>query len=313
VRLVADIGGTTLRVACTGKDGTLGLVERRAVADYKSFPDALDACLEALAPPEPPVEAAVAAAGPPDCEGIRLTNAPWIIRADEIAPRVNGGKVRLFNDLEAVALALPQLGAGDVAPLGAAGAGAGENRLLAVNVGTGFGAAVAVPLKAGGWTAWPGEAGHMALGAVSPDEAQAWERMAPPPQTVEDVLSGRGLAALYAALAGASASGTAASVTTPETVFARASTEPAARETIARFTELLGRVAGDLALATGSWGGVYFCGGLVAGWRAAADVDRFRAAFEAKGAMNARMSRVPAFAVVAENIALRGLASVPLD
>ena len=76
------------------------------------------------------------------------------------------------------------------------------------------------------------------------------------------MLSGQGLARLHARLAGAH--------DVPRrrygTVFARAAGDPAAARAVDMFTAVLGRIAGDLALATCAWGGVYLCGSVAVAW-----------------------------------------------
>jgi glucokinase len=113
-----------------------------------------------------------------------------------------------------VALALPHLGEGDAEVL-RAGAAAGPR--LALNVGTGLGGAVAVPVV-GGWTALAAEPGHMRFGAVT----EAERALLPMVETVEDLVSGRGIAELHRRLAGHAAAIPA------EAVLARAGEDPIA-------------------------------------------------------------------------------------
>jgi glucokinase len=172
--------------------------------------------------------------------------------------------------------------------------------MIAVNVGTGFGAA-AVIWRDGRWYTCPSESGHMTLGAV--------DAVALPADTsVETVLSGNGLAKLYARLTG----GRHIAAQQASDVLAMAGRDAAAARTVELFTDILGRVAGDLALATAAWGGVYLCGSVATGWAAIADAGRFRAAFVRKGPMRPRMLKVPTAVIRRDNVALFGLAMLPL-
>jgi glucokinase len=72
-------------------------------------------------------------------------------------------------------------------------------------------------------------------------------------------------------------------------------------------TQLLGRVVGDLVLASGAWGGAFLCGSVVRGWSSVADPERFRKVFERKGAMSGRMRGVPTAVITHPNPALIGL------
>ena len=71
-------------------------------------------------------------------------------------------------------------------------------------------------------------------------------------------------------------------------------------------------LAGDLALATCAWGGVYFSGSVATAWSTVADVAQFRAEFTRKGPMQTRMRQIPTAVIRRENAALFGLAMMPL-
>jgi len=280
-RLIADIGGTNARFAFAGPDGAAGPVTALAVKDFPSF-DAALAAFVANAGGAPFASAAIAAAGPRDGDGIRLTNAPWTIRPSAATALQPAAAVGIFNDLEAVALALPHLAPDDAETL-AAGATKPGAPLLAFNVGTGLGAALAVPGH-DGWRALATEAGHMRFAPTTPSEAA----LAGDAHSYEDILSGRGFKLLSARLP-----------------------DPAERRRI--FSGLLGRVAGDVALATGAWGGVFFCGGVLSTWAENVDFDALYAAFRDKGAMAERMAAIPLRRIVHEAPALAGLAHARLS
>ena len=83
--------------------------------------------------------------------------------------------------------------------------------------------------------------------------------------------------------------------------------DPIAAATVQILSSLLGRIAGDLVLATAAWDGVYLCGSVAQGWASVGDVAAFRAEFERKGAMSSRMSQVPSLMITASEPALLGL------
>jgi glucokinase len=119
-------------------------------------------------------------------------------------------------------------------------------------------------------------------------------------RTVEDCLSGDGIGRLHAA------HDTTGGERTADAVFASAASEPAAARTAQMVSRLLGRVTGDLVLATAAWDGAYLCGSVARAWLAVADVTAFRAAFEDKG-LRAHMARVPTYAITVPEPALLGL------
>ena len=300
-RLVADVGGTNVRFAIADADGVLDRVKIFQTAGFPTFPDALSAYRTDAGELREINACAVAAAGPVDGNVVKLTNNAWIVDGAKISAMMNGVPVAVVNDLEAVAAALPHLTSDDLTTLGPIAPVRPERRtMIAVNVGTGFGAA-AVIWRDGCWYTCPSEAGHMTLGSV--------EGLAMPPDTsVEDVLSGSGLTRLRERLAGQAGNAARAS-----DVFAEAGREPVAARTVEVFTAVLGRIAGDLTLATCAWGGVYLCGSVATAWAAIGDIARFRAEFTRKGPMRARMREVPTAVIRRDIAALYGLAMMPIS
>jgi glucokinase len=300
-RLVADVGGTNARFAIADDVGRLQRAESYATADFRTFLDALSAYRSAAGGLNGIGACAIAAAGPVDDGVVKLTNIDWTIDRAKIAAALPGAAVAVVNDLEAVAAALPHLTPADMVTLGDVAPVQGERRtMLAVNVGTGFGASSAI-LRDGRWYTCPTESGHMTLGAV--------EAVALPTDTsIETVLSGAGLAKLHERLTG----GRHIAPQQASEVLAMAGRDAAAGRTVELFTNILGRVAGDLALAHAAWGGVYLCGSVATAWAAIADAARFRADFVRKGPMHTRMLKVPTAVITRDNVALFGLAKMPL-
>ena len=105
--LLADIGGTNARFAVVDRPGDApGPMLRLATAD---FPDAETAFAAALAHfGITPGTLIFASAGPRAGGRIPLTNADWTVDIEALAARLGSCGV-LFNDFEAVALALPFL------------------------------------------------------------------------------------------------------------------------------------------------------------------------------------------------------------
>jgi glucokinase len=299
-RLVGDVGGSNARFA-RGEGGALRDRRSYSVRDFPAFHDALGRYLADTGGVDGCHSAAIGLAGPVDGGRGKLTNAPWIIDEKDAARQL-GAPATLINDLQAVALALPHLAEDDLTPLGTATRASAERRtMLALNVGTGFGAASLVPAGSG-WVACGCEPGHMALGAIDAEQLAVIEGI----PTVEDLLSGRGVKALYTRVA----KGHGAEPHTEWTgadVFRNARQDRVAAETVRHFTLLLGRIAGDLVLAAGAWGGVYLCGSVIDGWAEAADIGLFREQFERKGAMSDRMPGVYSGIVIPDDAPLIGL------
>jgi len=309
--LVGDVGGTNARFALSDKPGCLREFRSYHVEDYPNFTDALVAFLTAVgmggSSSRSPTAVRIAAAGPIDESGsVTLTNAPWRISEADIRGAAGGARARLFNDLEAVALALPHLGDADVAPFGGSIADPLRGNRLAVNVGTGFGVAAAV-VHEGSWSSIASEGGHMTFAARTAAE----EALLPHVQSIEDVLSGDGLVHLYRIRCGSRARDAARGDMTASAVLEGCATDPVARDAVMIFTDLLARICGDLVLAHGAWGGIFLTGSVALAWAHVAEPARFREIFASKGKMADRMRRVPTRLILAPQPALLGLSYGP--
>jgi len=298
--LLADVGGTNVRFAMSRHAGQIENVCAYAASSYPQFSDALGAYLAEVTVRGCSLAGVrIAAAGPVEQGFVDLTNLPWRIEVAAIEKQV-AAPVRLLNDLEAVAAFLPYVRDRDVTSIGADWRIGPPATRLAINIGTGFGAATAHHIDPGGWAITASEAGHMTLG---PGAFSCWRDDAELRHAVEDFLSGPSLVAWYRRRLG-NAGGEAASAAQ---VFAQASSNPRVAKLVDDFTQALGCVAGNLALAYAAWGGVFLCGSVVNGWKAAADAAAFRAAFCDKGKMRHRMTAVPTWQLVVPNPALLGL------
>ncbi len=300
-RLVADAGGTNVRFA-RAKEGK-GLVEPRTypVSRFPAFMSALAAYLEETGGWDGCIGAAIGAAGPVESGTATLTNLGWAISEAEVAASI-GAACALINDVQAVAFSLPSLSKADITILGPLAPDlTSARRLLAANIGTGFGAATLVK-TACGWTSCPSEAGHMSLSLPHGVESSLRHKF----PSVEHLLSGRGLCNLRAAFANDAEPHDAAQIV------ARADGDPHCAAALRLFTEVAGKVLGDLVLAAGAWDGVFLYGSVAKGIAGTADHSLLRQAFEEKGPMNAWMKRIPTALIVKEDAALAGLSAVPL-
>lgn len=292
-RLVADVGGTNARFALVRRQGEPEETANFRVADFPTFEQAAGAYLQSLGTDLPPLAGlAIAAAGPVRNGAVSLTNANWRMSVSNLSQHFGGIPVRLMNDLAAVALALPALGSADCIDVAAGTASAEPLPLLALNVGTGLGAAVAIPDR-GGWIALPTEAGHMRFAATNRVEFALLEKI----ETVEQLIAGPGWQRFEAAAPSEPAEGPGVA---------------AANGRAALYGSVLGRFAGDLVLATGAWGGVFLCGGALSGWERLVDERALIDSFRRHGAMSDLLAEVPVRRLVAEQPALIGLSRLPL-
>jgi glucokinase len=163
--LVADVGGTNLRLALAGGDGRFHAEGRFHCADFPGLSAAVTAWARAQGIEALPARAAVSAAGPVTGGTVRLTNHPWVIDAAELSRTLGIAQVHVVNDFTAQALALPDLAPEDLFPI-SGGRADPQQTLLVLGPGTGLGVAGLLP---GGGPAVgrviDSEAGHMGLAA----------------------------------------------------------------------------------------------------------------------------------------------------
>ncbi len=304
--LLADIGGTNARFAMM-TDGKIHGIARVAVSDYPSFGAALGGYLGGLPEARPIDVTILAASGVIENDRCALTNNSWVIDAKELHQAYGLSSVRLINDFEALAWALPGLPPGSLLQLGGRQRVAGAP-LAALGPGTGLGMAINIP-HARGYLVLSSEGGHSTMAGVSlrEDAIFAHLRRRFGHVSAERVLSGGGLENLYDALAtldGATVPRRRASEITRLGVEGTCPTSCAA---IDMFCATLGTVAGNLALTAGAKGGVFIGGGILRHMPDYLAGSRFRARFEDKGRLRKYLEPIPTYLILDEDAAFVGL------
>jgi glucokinase len=219
----------------------------------------------------------------------------------------------VLNDFAAAASSIPYLPKADCFAIGPDIAGM-KGPIGVIGPGTGLGVGALIP-NGDRWTLIPGEGGHVSLPASSEIEdrilavlRKRWAHV-----SAERVLSGAGLVNLYLALC--EIDGVAAAPFTPADVTDHAirGTDPVCVKAFKHFCDMLGTVAGDLALTLGATGGIYIAGGILLRFKEAFAASGFRARFENKGRFRDWLRTVPTPLILEESPALLGLANVPVE
>ena len=288
--LAADIGATNCRFALfqVNRDDPerplLGLLREKWLAggDYSEFPQALRT-LRAVPPDggggpflpdsaQPPAMAVLAPAGPVEGDTCRISNLPWVIRAQDVREGLGIADVRLINDFAAQAYAclLPEnIDAAPVLP-GKAAPGA---PVAVAGAGTGFGQALILndPLPPATREAptpreqtlrglmrariLPSEGGHCDFPFVGKEEeafADFVRQSAGIDRIIGDtIVSGSGLAHIFAFFTGERLP--------PREATARL---PAHPQVLEWYTRFYGRACRNYVLATLALGGLYITGGM---------------------------------------------------
>lgn len=311
--LLGDIGGTNARFAVlTGPGRRPELLPRGLTAVEPTPVHAIATALQSWTG-EAPRSAMLAVAQRVDSLQVRLTNAAdWVIDAVAIGEAFGLERVRLVNDYPPVAASVTvlDLAREDLVRLGPELPGDDGARVV-LGPGTGLGAAAIVPVE-GRHMILATEAGHIEFGPANPDEEAFWPHLERVGGRItgEALLSGPGLARIMAALA--AARGETTSYTGPaEVVLAGLDgKDPTAAEALRVFCRLLGRFAGDLALAYNASGGVYIAGGIAPRLQALLHEGAFRKAFDRKAPHEDWIVQVPSYLILNPEPAFEGLGAM---
>ncbi|QIB33272.1 glucokinase [Ancylobacter pratisalsi] len=287
--LIADIGGTSSRLALVSANGVPTHVQIHRNDSFSGFEALIEADLAMRDPAttEAIDGAVLAVAGPANGQFIELTNRDWSLTKRNLRRHFGWHKLTVVNDFEALAYGVTALGPDDLAPIGQAHADKSAP-MLVCGPGTGFGSAGLLRLGRGLQRAITGEGGRCRLGATTAEEARLLAHLVGElgPVVVEHALSGSGLSRIHRLFAGEDI--------TPEQVIAAAHRDDdGALASIGIFLRLFGRIAGDLALIFDARGGVFLAGGISAALAPFFEASPFREAFQEHPPFEARLAATP--------------------
>ena len=310
--LIGDIGGTNARFALVdARAGGFAAVREYRCADFENIVEAMRRYL-ADTGATMPAGVCLAVAGPVKDGEAKITNNAWHISAVAIRRELGVDDVRVINDFEAIAYALPFLDARDLHAIGAPAFGPlpeGAMTLAVLGPGTGLGVAglmrrngILVPVS--------GEGGHVGCAPETPLQARVVEVLRERFERVsaERLVAGSGVENIHAALA--VIRGVRANPLTAAEIFARARDggDELATEAVAVFFEMMGQVAGDLALTLNAREGVFIAGGIAKRYPDMLSASGFRTGFERKGRHSEILRRIPTALIIHEQPGLLGAA-----
>ena len=311
-RLLADIGGTNARFALEPAPGTVQAVQTLACADHARFEDAVRFY---LAGANARVRhAVIAIANPVDGDAIRMTNHHWAFSIEAARRELGLETLLVVNDFTALAMSLPALGTGDLAPVGGGCALPGAAIGL-VGAGTGLGVSGLVP-NGERWIPLNSEGGHVAFSPLDEREVtvlrHAWQRY--DHVSAERFVSGPGLVLIREALA-MDRGMVQDRELSPSDIVTRGLSggDALSLEAIDCFCGMLGTVAANLAVTLGARGGIYIGGGVVPRLGAYFVASPFRPRFERKGRFSEFTARIPTWLITAPYPALQGASAILAD
>ena len=308
--VIGDIGGTNARFALARPDRTGFTAEKaHACADFPSLKTAIEAYLLDVG-----LKGAgticLAVAGPIFDGAVQFTNSHWQIAEEPLKAGFATDRVRLINDFEAIAWAIPLLSRDACHQIGEPTASDLTRDDFTIGVlgpGTGLGAAGLV--RSRGFTApLITEAGHVGFAPETPEQHELLARLQDRFERVSDerLASGAGLENIYQAFN----PGEDRAIGAAE-IFDRArSGDSDAVRSVDLFFEVLGQIAGNLALSIGAFQGIYIAGGIVQRHLDLFTASRFRSGFENKGRHRGIMARIPTLAITHRQPGLLGASQV---
>lgn len=320
--LAGDVGGTKTWLGLFTLDGPRpSLLETRhyPTLEFDALTPMVARFLDRTGATGQVAAACFGVAGPVRANVSMLTNVPWEVDGAEIGSRLGIATVRLLNDLEAMACAVPLLAAQELAVIQPGAPVAGGNAAL-IAPGTGLGEAglLAVGDRL---VPVPSEGGHTDFAARTPRELELVAVLSARRERValEDVVSGPGLVNLHTFT---HRSTRCVSCSLPDEPDRQPAAITAAAldggcgacvEALDLFVSALGAAAGNLALRTFATAGLYLGGGIAPQILPALRTGRFLEALVDKGPMRPLLEQVPVSVILEQRAALVGAAVAARD
>lgn len=265
-------------------------------------------------------------AGPVVGDRARITNLPWEIDARVLREEFGIGRVRLINDLQALAYGIPLLPNTDLLTI-QEGRAEATGPIAVIAAGTGLGQAY-LTWEGSRYLAHASEGGHTEFGPSNGLELELLEYLMERFGHVsyERVCSGSGIPNIYAFLRERGgyeepawlAGKLAQPGADPTALIVEAATagdEPCGicRQTLAVFLSVLGAEAGNLALKILATGGVYLGGGIPPRLTNVIPESPFMDSFLRKGRLSEIMGSIPVRLILNPRTGLVGAAHFGLD
>jgi len=319
VILAGDVGGTkTLLGLFAPQASRPRLLTSRSypTADYPDLQTIIGVFLKEVGNHHDGVKAACfGVAGPvvgDRHDTARLTNLDWPVDGHLVAVSLGLKRVRLLNDLIAMAYAVPVLDEADLLTL-QPGRAQPSGDIALIAAGTGLGEAV-LHRQDDRLVPWPSEGGHADFAARNENEIRVlrWLIANDGRAQVERVVSGSGLVNLHRvthdAACGAVKDLTSQDAPAAITEAALQGQCASCRQALDMFVEAYGAEAGNLALRTVSTGGLFVGGGIAPKILPALTSGAFIRAFVSKAPFESLLEAIPVKVILKTDNALLGAA-----
>ena len=325
--IAGDIGGTKTDLAIFSNEGGPHAPVAEAKFHSADYPSLQAIVKEFLVKTKIEVDRACFAVAGPVIDGrVKTTNLPWVIEVASLARELNINlqSVRLINDLEAIARAVPILRPSDVHTINA-GVPVPKGAIAVIAPGTGLGESF-LTWDGSRYVAHSSEGGHSDFAPTDTRQIRLLEYMFKKFDHVscEHVCSGVGIPNIYGYLRDVEGiaeepevAAQMASAGDPSFVIINQAVDADNRSklcaaTLDLFVSILASEAGNLALKVLSTGGVYVAGGVAVHTLRLIENPTFMEHFKRKGRFADLMGRIPVHVIVAP-AGLAGAAAYGLE
>ena len=311
--IAGDIGGTKTDLAIFSSEAGPHAPLAQAKVHSADYPSLQAIVKEFLAKARKPVDrACFAVAGPVIGGRVKTTNLPWVIEDASLARELNINlqSVRLINDLEAIARAVPILRPSDVQTINA-GVAVPRGAIAVIAPGTGLGESF-LTWDGSRYLAHSSEGGHSDFAPTDARQIRLLEYMLKKFDHVsfEHVCSGIGIPHIYGFLRDVEGisetpevAALIATAADPTFVIINQAADPTTTSklcatTVDLFVSILASEAGNLAVKFLATGGVYIAGGVAVHTLRVIKEPDFMQRFKRKGRFAELMGRIPIHVVV---------------
>ena len=323
VVLAGDIGGTKTHLGLFYKGKTRPLLRMIETYPSQEAPNLESIIEEFLEKHHAAISVACFGIAGPVVNGrCKTTNLPWDVSEARVKRRFKWNRVRLINDLTAMAHAIPLLNSRETPFLNKAKAKRGGNLAL-LAPGTGLGESLLI-FHRGRYVPIPSEGGHVDFSPNNNEEVQLWQYLHAQygHVSIERILSGPGLFNIYSWLKDSGQYkepqwlAKEIKKTDPPRVITQAAMnkrQPLCVRSLDMFISILGAVAGNLALTGLTTGGVYMGGGIPPKILSKLMEGTFMKSFTDKGRFKGLLQKIPVKVILNERAALLGAASCAFE
>jgi len=333
--VAGDIGGTNSRFqllratrhanAADSEAGQGEVVVAEHIYPSRQYPtieEVITLFLRTYNPKREPVYCmCLAVAGPANNNRASVTNLPWVIDGVKLAKTFQMQEVSVINDFVGIGYGLLALEASDLETVYAGSPPVAGGVKAVIGAGTGLGECF-LTNNGSHYDVWPAEGSHADFAPRDLREFEIMEYIKRKDGiervSIERATSGLGLPRIYEYLSskapGRANAEAAALIAKPGedpgrhiAEYARANACPVCVETMDVFVRLYGAEAGNLALKTLPYGGLYIAGGIAAKNMAAMRKNQqFVQHYLAKGRLRAELEKIPIYLITHPQVGLLG-------